>query len=153
MNLSLSLEGLSFIESWEKFRDKVYQDSAGLDTIGFGHKCLKGEIWPVAGIDIERARKVLLTDLQDPSRAVRILVHVPIEQHHFDALVSFTFNLGQGSLRISTLLKKINASGIKAAAEEFERWDHAGGQESNGLLVRRKAEKEIFLNGVYVNHA
>jgi lysozyme len=149
---TLLLLGLSFIKSYEEFRAKVYKDSNGFDTVGYGHKCLKGEVWPACGIDIARAVSVLSSDLQEPSRTVNVLVRVPIEQHHFDALVSFTFNVGSKRLRDSTLLRLLNNGMIKECAEHFEEWDHADGKVVEGLKKRRDAERDIFLKSVYVNH-
>ena len=70
----------------------------------------------------------------------------------FDALVSFTFNLGAGTLKRSTLLKKLNRNDIDGAAAEFDRFIYAGGKIMRGLVRRRAAEKEIFLNGNYLNN-
>lgn len=72
-----------------------------------------------------------------------------ITQNQFDALVSFTFNLGSGKLESSTLLKKLNQGNIADAANEFDRWVYADGKKLNGLIARRAAEKELFLNGTF----
>jgi lysozyme len=76
---------------------------------------------------------------------VNKLVTYTINQNQFDALVDFSFNLGLGNLGSSTLLKKLNAGDIKGAAEEFLRWDKAGGKVLAGLTKRRKAERDLFL--------
>ena len=71
---------------------------------------------------------------------------MPVTQNQFDALVSFTYNLGAGNLRSSTLLKKLNAGDYAGAADEFPKWNKAGGKELAGLTRRRNAERDLFLS-------
>lgn len=73
-------------------------------------------------------------------------VKVPLSQGQFDALTSFTFNLGAGALASSTLLKKLNAGDCAGAQKEFGRWVHAGGEVLQGLVRRRAAEAKLFGN-------
>jgi GH24 family phage-related lysozyme (muramidase) len=70
-------------------------------------------------------------------------VKVPITDDQFGALVSFDFNTG--SLHKSTLLKKLNAGDYEGAANEFPKWNKAGGQVLRGLTRRRKSEQNLFL--------
>ncbi|MEG5623927.1 lysozyme, partial [Enterobacter hormaechei] len=74
------------------------------------------------------------------------LVKVGLTQGQFDALVSFTYNLGARSLSTSTLLRKLNAGDYAGAADEFLRWNKAGGKVLNGLTRRREAERALFLS-------
>jgi lysozyme len=67
-----------------------------------------------------------------------------IAQHHFDALVDFTFNLGCTSLRRSSLLRLVNAGDLEAAAREFARWVNVNGKPLAGLVRRRAAEAAMF---------
>lgn len=76
---------------------------------------------------------------------VERLVRVPLEQHEFDALVSFHFNTG--ALGRSTLLKRLNAGDRAGAAAEFGRWTRGGGRVLAGLVRRRKAERHLFETG------
>jgi lysozyme len=71
-------------------------------------------------------------------------VRIALSQAEFDALVDFDFNLGDGSLDSSTLLKLVNSGNFAGAADEFEKWDRAGGREVAGLLRRRQAEEALF---------
>jgi hypothetical protein len=71
------------------------------------------------------------------------LVKVGLTQGQFDALVSFTYNLGARSLSTSTLLRKLNAGDYAGAADEFLRWNKAGGKVLNGLTRRREAERAV----------
>ena len=68
-----------------------------------------------------------------------------LTQHQFDALVDFTFNVGCGNFRGSTLLKKLNRGDVTGAADEFPKWKYAGGKVLLGLIRRRAIEREIFL--------
>jgi lysozyme len=72
-------------------------------------------------------------------------VSVSLTQGQYDALCSFVFNLGCMALRNSTLLRKLNASDNLGAAEEFKKWDHAGGRVLAGLTIRRAKEAQLFL--------
>ena len=79
--------------------------------------------------------------------AVNRLVTATISQSQFDALVDFTFNLGEGVLARSTLLRMLNAGKYDYAADQFLAWDHAGGKVVAGLLRRRQVEKDMFTGG------
>ncbi|WP_420285117.1 lysozyme, partial [Serratia liquefaciens] len=79
-------------------------------------------------------------------QGVNQLVKVKITQGQFDALVSFAYNLGLRSLSTSTLLQKMNTGDKQGAANEFGRWVNAGGVKLNGLVMRRAAERELFLS-------
>jgi len=75
------------------------------------------------------------------------LVKKPLTQNQFDALVSFTYNLGATNLSKSTLLKKVNKDPEdKSIAEEFVKWNKAGGKVLTGLTRRRKAEAQLYFN-------
>jgi lysozyme len=68
-------------------------------------------------------------------------------QAQFDALVSFSFNVGLGNLQSSTLRMKYNRGDIEGAADEFLKWNKAGGKVLNGLVKRRQDERNLFLGG------
>lgn len=74
---------------------------------------------------------------------VLLLVNVPLNENQLGALVSFSYNLGVGALGKSTLRKKIEAHD-PTAADEFQKWDFAGGKQVPGLLRRRLAEAKLF---------
>jgi lysozyme len=61
--------------------------------------------------------------------------------------VSFTFNLGAGALRASTLRRRVLACDDEGAAAEFGKWVFAGGRKLAGLVRRRHAEAALFLAG------
>jgi lysozyme len=150
--VNISEKGIAFVKSFEKFRPTPYDDGYGYETVGYGHRILRGEIWPPDGIDTARADTVLVHDLQDPMRTVNVLVRTATQQQ-FDALVSFVFNVGTGNFRGSTLLKLLVKGDITGAADEFLKWDKSSGQVSAGLKERRAKERLIFVQGEYLNHA
>lgn len=142
--MKTSDSAVELIKGFEGVRLKAYDDGVGVMTIGVGH------INGVQGGDIiteDQADDYLRDDLGTAESAVSRLVKVPLNQCQFDALVSFTFNLGAGALASSTLLKKLNAGDYGASGDEFLRWNRAGGRIMAGLTKRRMAERMLFLKG------
>lgn len=139
--LRLSKDGRSFIRNKEGLRLKAYQCQANVWTIGFGHtKSAK----PGQKIDIITAQKLFNEDVRVFEDAVNQLVTVPLNQNQYDSLVSFAFNIGVGAFKSSTLLEVLNQGKYDLAAKEFLRWIYASGRRNQGLINRRKAEKELF---------
>lgn len=137
--MQLSAAGLAFIKQSEGFRQFTYVDSAGYPTIGYGHKLLHAEMFP-DGVDDEQATALLEADVATAENAVRGLVKVPLSQGQYDALVDFTFNLGEGRLAGSTLLAELNQGRYSDAGLQLPLWDHAGGVVLEGLKQRRLGE-------------
>lgn len=137
----LSAQGLELIKGFEGLRLSAYQDSGGVWTIGYGHT--RG-VKPGDRITEAQAEAYLREDTGWAQQAVRDLVRVPLSQGQFDALTSFTFNLGRGALEQSTLLRKLNAGDYAGAQAEFARWVHDDGRVLQGLVRRRAAEAELF---------
>ncbi|MBM5459210.1 lysozyme [Pseudomonas sp. P66] len=137
-----SQRGLSLIKSFEGLRLLAYRDAVGVWTIGYG--ATRGV---KAGMSItkEQAERMLLNDVQRFEPEVERLVKVPLNKNQWDALVSFTYNLGAANLESSTLLRKLNAGDYEGAAEQFPRWNKAGGKVLPGLVRRREAERVLFL--------
>jgi lysozyme len=139
--MQYSKQGLALTEQFEGVRLEAYLDQVGVPTIGYGH---------TRGVHLgmtctqEQAEAWLEEDIQLATDDVNKYVIVQLTQGEFDALVDFAFNLGCGALNNSTLLKDLNAGNFAAAANEFEKWDHAGGQVVAGLLRRREAEMAEF---------
>jgi lysozyme len=135
--MKLSGSGLALIAEFEGFVGHGYNDAAGHCTIGYGHllhhgRCSRAEL---ARTVSRRAAKGLLD--HDADRF----------EHAVDRLVSFTFNIGEGALAGSTLLRKVNRRDFDGAAAEFDRWTKAGGQVLPGLVRRRNAEEALFRDG------
>lgn len=145
--MQTSDKGIALIKQFEGCKLTAYQDSVGVWTIGYGWtQPVDGK--PIhAGTTIkqETAERLLKTGLVSYESDVSRLVKVGVTQGQFDALVSFTYNLGSRSLSTSTLLRKLNAGDYAGAADEFLRWNKAGGKVLNGLTRRREAERDLFL--------
>lgn len=136
-----SKKGLQLTESFEGCKLCAYQDSTGRWTIGYGHT---SGVNPGDCIGQDRAEAYLIADIAWAEALVSHIVYVPLTQGEFDALVDFCFNLGSGTLQHSTLLQLVNKNDFADAANEFDKWDHAGGKIVAGLLRRRLAEKQEF---------
>ncbi|HAS0869419.1 TPA: lysozyme [Enterobacter hormaechei subsp. oharae] len=146
--MQTSDKGIALIKEFEGCKLTAYQDSVGVWTIGYGWtQPVDGK--PIrAGMTIkqETADRLLKTGLVSYESDVSRMVKVGLTQGQFDALVSFTYNLGARSLSTSTLLRKLNAGDYAGAADEFLRWNKAGGKVLNGLTRRREAERALFLS-------
>lgn len=141
---------IDLIKKFEGCRLASYQDSVGVWTIGYGStiwtdgKAVKqGET-----INLQTAEKLLTWELTNKSKSVTaILDKVYYNQNQFDALVSFAFNLGVGSLAKSTLLKKVRVNpSDPTIKDEFLKWVRAGNTILNGLVKRRTAEAELYFS-------
>ena len=144
--MKLSEHGLGFIASFEGFSSTIYICPAGIPTIGYGHVVLAGETFPVEGISKTQALELLRMDVEIAERAVRRLIKIPLNQNQFDALVSFTFNVGAGALQRSTLRMKINNKEFQQVGEQWCKWCRAGGKTIKGLKIRREAEILLFFS-------
>lgn len=137
----------ALIKEFEGLRLHAYQDSAGVWTIGWGHT---GDVRRGQSITVHQAEALLALDIGIAAAAVNRHVEAPLSQNMFDALVSFTFNLGEERLAQSTLLKKLNLRDYHAAANEFTKWTKATvkGRKVTlpGLVRRRAAERAMFVN-------
>lgn len=136
-------KGIDLIKAFEGLRLNAYRCPAGVPTIGYGHT---KDVVMGTKITAEDAEELLRGDLEVFEDGVAEAVKLSLTQGQFDALVSFSFNLGVGALRKSTLLKKLNMGDIEGAADEFLKWNRAGGKVLPGLVKRRKAERELFLS-------
>jgi lysozyme len=144
-NLTYGKDGISLTEQFEGCALSAYQDQVGVWTIGYGHT--GQDVRCGLNITQEGAETLLSQDVASAAGCVNKLVTIELSQPEFDALVDFVFNLGSGAFASSTLLKKLNSGDTAAAAAEFDKWDHAGGQIVAGLLRRREAEMTMFNAG------
>lgn len=148
--METSDRGLALIKQHEGLRLEAYPDAGyGWDraTIGYGHTAQAGPPGVVRGMKITAsdAEQILRNDLRKFEGYVKSAVHVPLTQHQFDALVSWTFNLGPGNLKTSTMLRKLNYGDYAGAADEMLRWNKSNGKVLGGLAKRREAERALFL--------
>jgi len=160
--MKVSDSAVEVIKHHEGKRNKPYSCPALLWTIGYGHVLYpeQGKLkledrksyplrpehdkeWSDVGIDA-----ILRSDLtRFESGVLRLCPGAINSQAHFDALVSFSFNVGLGSLQSSTLRMKYNRGEYEAAADEFVKWNKAGGRILPGLTRRRLEEQALFLTG------
>lgn len=147
--MNLSDAGLEAIKRFEGRSLTAYQDVAGVWTIGYGTTRYRNgdAVRPGDAITADEAEALLRDQVEDYADAVRQLVKVPLTPSQFDALTSWTYNLGAAALRDSTLLKRLNAGEYREAADEMLRWVNAGGRPIEGLRRRREAERAMFLDG------
>ena len=139
--MKCSQEGLELIKKFEGCRLEAYRCSANVLTIGYGHT---GGVLETDVITQDVADKLLKEDIAKFEKYVNVNVAVELNQNQFDALVAWTFNLGVGNLRSSTMLKKLNESDYDSVPFEMKRWNKAGGKTLDGLIRRRKAEGLLF---------
>ncbi len=142
--------GINLITSFENLKLIAYLCPAKVWTIGFGttvypngNRVKQGETCTEA-----EAKAYFAHDLNRFERAVNGSVNVPISQNQFDALVSLTYNIGEGAFKSSTLLKKLNAKDYAGAADQFLVWDKSKGKVLNGLVRRRAAGTRLVFKKV-----
>ncbi|MDW8136260.1 MAG: lysozyme [Thermodesulfobacterium sp.] len=139
---------LELVKKFEGFSPKIYVCPAGYPTIGYGHVVTPEEREKFKnGITEEEAEELLRQDLLKFAKAIKPLIKVPIHPYMFDALLSFTFNVGVYAFKASTLRRKVNAKEWQEAADQFLRWVYAGGRKLPGLVRRRQEERKLFLLG------
>ncbi|MEM9421093.1 MAG: lysozyme [Pseudomonadota bacterium] len=144
---SISGEGIALIKRFEGLRLEAYYDDVGVLTIGWGHT--GSDVFEGQVITEPQAEDLLAKDLQRFESGVNGSVKVRITQSMFDALVSFSYNVGVGALKKSTALKRLNKGDYEGAAEALTWWNkgRVGGQlvVLRGLQIRRSAEAALFL--------
>ena len=139
--MQLSKTGIELLKHFEGCELKAYQDSVGVWTIGYGHT--KG-IYEGLEITQSEAEKMLVDELPEYEGYISDKVVPMLQQHEYDALVCWVYNLGPTNLSSSTMLKKLNAGEFKEVPFQMKRWDKAGGQPLLGLTRRRNAEALLF---------
>lgn len=143
--MRISPQGLALIERYEGFSTHAYICPAGVLTIGYGHVLLPYESYP-DGINAERARLLLIGDISKAESAIARFINVSLTQAQFDALTSFTYNVGAAALQRSTLRQVINRAEHAQAPRQFLRWVRSNGRILAGLVARRQAEAALYLS-------
>jgi lysozyme len=143
--LAVDAAGRAFLTQQEGERLTSYKDSGGKWTIGVGHLMTTGG----AGVHLthEQSQQLLTQDLARFEAAVNKAVVRPLTQHQFNALVSFAFNLGEGALAKSSLLRLVNAGSTDAVTitNAFKLWRNVNGKPSPPIEARRLREAALFL--------
>jgi len=139
-------EGIRIIIAYEGFSATPYRCPGGYLTIGYGHRILPSEILTLTSVTHEQAQKLLERDVCFAEDAVYKETG-PTHQLMFDALVSFTYNVGVTAFKKSTLLRYIKQGQYRLAVLQFAKWDNAAGVEVDGLENRRAEEQLLFTIG------
>jgi lysozyme len=158
--MNVSEKAIKMIKHHEGVRQKPYRCPAKLWTIGVGHvlyprqgalKIDERDAYALEERDnrtfsMEEVDGILRDDLNRFERGVERYCPVKLTQGQFDALVSFAFNVGLGTLQRSTLRQKVIRNDMEGAAEEFLKYTLAGGKVLKGLVTRRNDECALFLS-------
>lgn len=138
---------IELIKHFESFRSSAYMCPGGVMTIGYGSTRWEDGRAIQAGETItpERAERLMRAEANSKALAVDRLINVVLDQCQVDALVSFTYNLGEGALAGSTLRKVINSGLLLDVPEQFLRWTKAAKRTHAGLVRRRMAEAALWL--------
>lgn len=156
--MKIGHHGIDLVKSFEGYgkelpdgRCTAYREmiNGKLDVPTIGWGCTKsvamGQVWTKAEADA-----ALMAELEQHERRVIRLVTVDLNQHEFDALVSFDYNCGGLTTENGTsgVLKAINAGDRAGTVAEMKRWVKFGGRDAKGLIARRAAEVALFLRPV-----
>ena len=158
--MKVSDKALEVIRHHEGVRTKPYQCPALLWTVGVGHvidpthakvPLAERKALPIPEgwnrtITMGEVDDILRDDLNRFERGVERYCPVPLTQGQFDALVSFSFNVGLGTLQRSTLRQKVLRGDMEGAADEFLKYTIGGGKVLKGLVTRRNDERAMFVS-------
>lgn len=142
--MKLSASGRKFIQAFEGLRLVAYKavPTEKYYTIGYGH--YGSDVKEGMRINKSTADELFIKDVARFEKAVNDFVKIDLNQNMFDALVSFSYNVGTAGFANSTLLKKLNKGDYLGASKEFAKWNRSGGKILNGLVRRRAMELELF---------
>lgn len=149
IDMKPSKKAYDIIKKWESLKLKAYLDPIGIPTIGWGTIQYENGTKVKIGEVLTEKRAEELLEYEGEKKAVEInkLLKKELNQNQYDAILSFTYNVGSGNLGKSTLLKKINISPCDASIKsEFMKWIYAGGQKLKGLENRRKEEAALYFS-------
>jgi len=146
--MKTSAIGRKLIKSFEGYRSEAYLCPAGVWTIGYGHTA---GVEPGDTCTRDEADEFLKQDLRTAENAVNAQ-NLDLNQHQFDALVSFVYNVGAGNFQDSTLLKLLKHDTIArdGLETEWKKWKNSGGRELKGRVRRRAAEWSLYKNGFFL---
>ncbi|AUH00976.1 lysozyme [Prodigiosinella confusarubida] len=143
--LHTSRNGLALIANLEGCQLSPYKCSAHVWTNGIGHTA---GVSPHHTITEQEAAANLVSDVINVEHALSRCMPVKMPQPIYDAVVSFTFNVGSRAACQSTLAFFINKQRWLDACNQLPRWIYINGVISPGLEQRRKRERTLCLTGV-----
>ena len=141
--MKTSQAGIDLIKKWEGCKLIAYRCSAGVLTIGFGRT---KNVTEDQHITSDEAEALLKEDLAAVEKVISEKFP-KLTQPMFDAIVSFSFNLGTAWTKGSGLAEALKAEDYSLASAQFLRWVYAGGKIQKGLINRRSAERDLFIQG------
>lgn len=146
---SMSDLGVALVKHFEGYELTCYRDPAGYWTVGYGHLVRSHEYDRLCSTPLlpREADSLLRLDLAREVGHVHAHVDVELQQRQLDAVGSWTYNLGAGNLRSSTMLRRINRRRHCAVPDEIRKWNRAGGRVLLGLQLRREAEAWMYRSG------
>ena len=147
--MKASKQCLEMLAHHEGVRTKPYRCPAGLWTVGVGHLIGDGLTLPDSWnrtFSLEEVYAILASDVRKFELGVERYINIELTQNQFDALISFAFNLGLGTLQRSTLRAKLNRGDKEGAIESLLKYNKAGGKVLKGLDKRRKDEAALFMS-------
>ncbi|MFL6661627.1 MAG: glycoside hydrolase family protein [Rhizobacter sp.] len=146
-------KGIKLTKVSEGFVSTLYEDAAGYCSVAYGHLLKRARCGPPelshyrGGISEPEGGRLLVTDMARAQRAVMQLVKADLSDGQFAALCDFTYNVGSGNLKRSTLLKAVNNGEHHRVPSQLRRWSKAGGKEFRGLKTRREREIALYFEG------
>jgi len=147
--MKTSQVGIDLIKHYEGYKTKPYRCPAGLYTVGYGHVINDGRVLPTDCNRVflkDEINALLIADLKRFERGVTMYCPVQLTQNQFDALISFSFNLGLGTLQRSKVRQRINRNNIVGAGEVLLKYNTARGKVLKGLDLRRKDEYALLMS-------
>lgn len=143
--MKLSARGIALIARFEGFRSRPYRDAVGVWTIGYGSTRGVGPSTPPISESAARAR--MTREVEATYGAAVNRLPGPLTQAQFDALTSFVYNVGPGGISPATRVgRSLRAQKYRDAADALLEWNKGGGRVLQGLVNRRRAERELFLS-------
>lgn len=146
--MKISNNGIELIKYFEGCELTAYQDSVQVWTIGWGHT---KQVYEGMVVTQKDADAMFLYELEEYEEYIN-RIKLPLEQHQFDALVSWVYNLGPANLVSSTMLKRLKSGDYWDVPTQIKRWDKAGGEVLKGLTIRRAAEALMFEDEEWRTH-
>jgi lysozyme len=145
--MDMSAAGLKKLIEREGMKLHAYRDIGKVWTICAGHTSAAGppRVYPGMVATKAECMAMLKHDVSKFEDCVEMALKVPVEQHEFDALVSFAYNVGCAAMRSSSVLRYLNRGDRRTAADRFLLWNKVKGRPIKGLTNRRKSEREQFL--------
>jgi lysozyme len=155
MSYKITNDAINLIKSWEGLFLKAYHgkaDKPGIDTIGYGTiqyppHYMRGKRVKIGDpiITEDQAFEFLKYEVLKKADAIDVLLRDDLTANQFGALLSFSYNVGEGALKMSHLRQKVNANPHDPSIrDEFMKWDMSNGVHVQGLANRRKSEADFY---------